>query len=79
MTQEQPTYILELEEKIAKDSDGTLVKTIRNTLDAEKDCVSHDIRQGRASEDFKRLNVLLGGLEAARAVIDSYWASQHST
>ena len=77
MTQEQPIYVLELEETLAGDDKGESLQKLTQDLDSEIALVSGDIRKGLSSSQFARLDSLLKGLETAKVVMRAYWQAHH--
>ncbi|MEM6654262.1 MAG: EscE/YscE/SsaE family type III secretion system needle protein co-chaperone [Planctomycetota bacterium] len=70
--------VVDLEEKLHADSDGSLRNELATHLSAVRGEVKRAIDAGLAPDEFERAQQIHTGLERAAAVVDDVWNNLHA-
>ena len=69
--------VLDMEEKLAEDTDGAYRNGVCELLRADVREVKRHIDSGLTPDEFQRTDRYLAALESAIAVVERVWQSEH--
>lgn len=69
--------ILDIEEQLSADSDGTLRDELLAMLDKELATVDKKLKKGVAPSEHQDISALRDGYQATRDVLELFWQSHH--
>lgn len=72
-----PTRILDIEEKLAGDADGSYRNSLCDSLRSELSAVKRHIDAGLPPDEYQEASQYLAALESAISVVERAWQAEH--
>ena len=69
--------MLDLENEIKEDKDGTLKRRLREALSEQISAIDMHLRRGVVPDEYSRLNTIKQGLQSAEVVLERVWLYYH--
>ena len=74
---QDPQAILEMEEQLKKDTDGTYRKQLLDQLSVSLGEIKNALDAGLAPDEFQAMNQLKDAVEDASTVVENVWNGLH--
>ena len=79
MNEPQPVTMVALEDSLAKDDSGELLKDIRGKLEAQLADIRRHMDAGLPPDEYAKAEDLRAGVQAALTVAELFWKKTHRT